>query len=137
MRRAGRFAVSAALGAAAHVGRDGFTHPGRFGARLLPVLDRTAVAGRPLHAVLQYGTSAVAPAVPARWLLRESRRRSTPAAAGGPLPGPVPAPGPRARWAVYGWITPAAAVGTALLGHGALRRLTAGKALARRFGRAA
>ncbi|MFD0527796.1 DUF4184 family protein [Kitasatospora arboriphila] len=45
LRRAGWFAVSAALGAASHVGWDGFTHPGRFGVRLFPVLDRTAVAG--------------------------------------------------------------------------------------------
>ncbi|WP_371478003.1 DUF4184 family protein [Kitasatospora sp. NBC_00315] len=55
-RRAGWFAVSAALGAATHVGWDGFTHEGRCGVRLLPVLDRR-VAGLPLYGVLQHGCS--------------------------------------------------------------------------------
>ncbi|WP_030262084.1 DUF4184 family protein [Streptomyces sp. NRRL B-24484] len=169
LRRTWWFAVSAALGAATHVGWDGFTHPGRFGVRLFPVLDRPVLAGRPLHAVLQYGTSAVALAVLAWWLLRGFRRRAG-LTADGPLPRPVPVLGRRARWAVYAWIVLAAAVGTALrivqwsggpgaepgyelvptvafgslagaglalLCYGALRRLTAGKALARRFDRAA
>ncbi|MFD9129816.1 DUF4184 family protein [Kitasatospora sp. NPDC059571] len=71
---AARFALSAAIGAATHVGWDGFTHPGRFGVRLLPALQTVSVLGRPLYAVLQYGTSAIALAVLARWLLRELRR---------------------------------------------------------------
>jgi hypothetical protein len=53
---AGRFALSAAVGAATHVAWDAFTHGGRAGVRLLPVLDRT-VLGRPLYYDLQFGTS--------------------------------------------------------------------------------
>ncbi|MGW1177800.1 DUF4184 family protein [Kitasatospora sp. NPDC002543] len=53
------FAASAAIGAATHVGWDAFTHGGRLGTRLLPVLDRS-VAGVPLYEALQYGSSALA-----------------------------------------------------------------------------
>lgn len=53
---AGWFAVSAAIGAATHVGWDAFTHHDRAGVRLLPVLDRT-VGGQPLYSLLQYGSS--------------------------------------------------------------------------------
>ncbi|MGW4652544.1 DUF4184 family protein [Kitasatospora sp. NPDC004289] len=52
----GRFVLSAAVGAGTHVLWDSFTHEGRWGVRVLPVLD-TRVAGVPLHTVLQYGTS--------------------------------------------------------------------------------
>ncbi|GAA2782953.1 hypothetical protein GCM10010441_04860 [Kitasatospora paracochleata] len=55
----GWFVLSAALGAATHVGWDSFTHHDRFGVRLLPVLNRT-VAGEPLFSLLQYGSSALA-----------------------------------------------------------------------------
>ena len=71
--RAGWFAVSAAVGAATHVGWDGFTHEGRYGVVLLPVLD-TRVAGLPLYTVLQYGSSAVALGYLARYAAREARR---------------------------------------------------------------
>ncbi|MFC8452809.1 DUF4184 family protein [Kitasatospora sp. NPDC057223] len=67
------FALSAAVGAATHVGWDAFTHPGRAGVRLLPVLDRTA-GGVPLYQFLQYGSSAVALGVLVRYGLRELRR---------------------------------------------------------------
>ncbi|MFF2045175.1 DUF4184 family protein [Kitasatospora sp. NPDC058170] len=53
------FAASAAVGAATHVGWDAFTHEGRLGVSLLPVLERE-VAGLPLYTVLQYGSSALA-----------------------------------------------------------------------------
>ncbi|WP_329172046.1 DUF4184 family protein [Streptomyces sp. NBC_01477] len=53
---AGRFALSAAVGAATHVAWDAFTHGGRLGARLLPALNRT-VLGRPLSYDLQFGSS--------------------------------------------------------------------------------
>ncbi|MFG1810879.1 DUF4184 family protein [Streptomyces sp. NPDC049040] len=53
---AGRFALSAAVGAATHVAWDAFTHGGRAGTRLLPVLNRT-VLGRPLYYDLQFGSS--------------------------------------------------------------------------------
>ncbi|WP_405362552.1 DUF4184 family protein [Kitasatospora sp. NBC_00085] len=66
------FAGSAALGAATHVGWDAFTHEGRLGVTLLPVLDRT-VAGLPLYTVLQYGSSALALAALAGHLGRAAR----------------------------------------------------------------
>ncbi|NUS14249.1 MAG: DUF4184 family protein, partial [Streptomyces sp.] len=44
---AGWFVLSAVAGAATHVVWDAFTHGGRAGVRLLPVLDRT-VLGHPL-----------------------------------------------------------------------------------------
>lgn len=53
---AGRFALSAAVGAATHVAWDAFTHGGRAGVRLLPLLDRE-VLGRPLYYDLQFGSS--------------------------------------------------------------------------------
>ena len=58
-RAAAWFALSAAAGAATHVGWDAFTHGGRLGERLLPVLGST-VHGTPLYSLLQYGFSAVA-----------------------------------------------------------------------------
>ncbi|PYC82145.1 DUF4184 domain-containing protein [Streptomyces tateyamensis] len=78
------FALSAAIGAATHVGWDAFTHPGRAGTRLLPVLQREA-AGVPLATVAQYASSAVALGVLARHLGREL---------GGPEPAAHPAPDP-------------------------------------------
>ncbi|MFE0377487.1 DUF4184 family protein [Streptomyces inhibens] len=56
---AGGFLLSAVLGATTHVVWDAFTHPGRWGTRLIPGLDRT-VAGFPVATYLQYGTSALA-----------------------------------------------------------------------------
>ncbi|GAB7187624.1 DUF4184 family protein [Kitasatospora sp. Ki12] len=63
------FAASAAIGAATHVGWDAFTHGGRLGVRLLPVLDRS-VAGVPLYEALQYGSSALALAAMGGWASR-------------------------------------------------------------------
>ncbi|GJF28952.1 hypothetical protein KNE206_16520 [Kitasatospora sp. NE20-6] len=170
---AGAFAVSAALGAATHVGWDAFTHHDRAGVRLLPVLDRTVIAGQPLYTVLQYGSSAVALCFLARWLVRELRRRAAhPGPGTGPRtgPGPVQPLGRRARTAALGAVAAAAAAGTALridrwsglragaspyeliptvafgslagagaalLGYAIVHRLTGGKGLARRYGRAA
>ncbi|WP_329561876.1 DUF4184 family protein [Kitasatospora sp. NBC_01266] len=71
-QRATAFALSAALGAAGHVGWDAFTHPGRLGGRLLPVLERR-VAGVPLCTALQYGSSALGLAVLGGHLARELR----------------------------------------------------------------
>jgi Domain of unknown function (DUF4184) len=51
------FTASAALGAFTHVGWDSFTHTGRVGERLLPVLRRE-VAGMPVPLALQWSTSA-------------------------------------------------------------------------------
>ncbi|MFE6503907.1 DUF4184 family protein [Kitasatospora sp. NPDC057738] len=66
------FAASAAIGAATHVGWDAFTHGGRLGVRLLPVLDRP-VAGVPLYEVVQYGSSALALAALGGWAVRAVR----------------------------------------------------------------
>ncbi|MEU9080083.1 DUF4184 family protein [Kitasatospora sp. NPDC048538] len=66
---AARFAASAAIGAATHVGWDAFTHEGRLGVRLLPELNRQ-VAGVPLYSALQYGSSALALAAMAGWAAR-------------------------------------------------------------------
>ncbi|MER7756725.1 DUF4184 family protein [Kitasatospora sp. NPDC097643] len=71
-RDAAWFAASAALGAATHVGWDAFTHEGRLGVRLLPVLDRQ-LAGVPLYTALQYGSSALALAAMAGWAVRAAR----------------------------------------------------------------
>ncbi|MFH9353734.1 DUF4184 family protein [Kitasatospora sp. NPDC017646] len=66
------FLASAAVGAATHVGWDAFTHGGRLGVRLLPVLDRK-VAGVPLYEALQYGSSALALAAMGGWAARAVR----------------------------------------------------------------
>ncbi|TXC94356.1 DUF4184 family protein [Streptomyces sp. ISID311] len=55
----GWFLVSAILGAATHVVWDSFTHPGRWGTRLVPGLDQV-VGGIPVCKYVQYGTSALA-----------------------------------------------------------------------------
>lgn len=69
----GWFCVSAALGSLTHVLWDDFTHPGRLGERLLPVLGRP-VAGHPLVQLLQWASSAVALAALAWWGVRLLRR---------------------------------------------------------------
>ncbi|WP_371495672.1 DUF4184 family protein [Kitasatospora sp. NBC_00374] len=107
--RPGWVALSAALGAASHVGWDSFTHPGRAGVRALPALTRT-VGGVPLYTVLQYGTSLVGLALVAR--------HATRAAAGAARPVPRPGPG---RPAAAAALAVAAAAG-------------AGRRLARRRG---
>jgi hypothetical protein len=54
-----RWYVCAALGALTHVVWDAFTHVGRWGVRLFPVLERP-MRGLPLYTYAQYGSSAVA-----------------------------------------------------------------------------
>ncbi|MFJ8676667.1 DUF4184 family protein [Streptomyces sp. NPDC093589] len=82
--QAGRFYVSAVLGAATHVVWDAFTHAGRWGTRLVPGLDRT-VGGLPASMYLQYGTSALALAA-IGWFLWSALRggRGVRAAQAGP-----------------------------------------------------
>ncbi|MFF8368085.1 DUF4184 family protein [Streptomyces lydicus] len=70
---AGRFVLSAVLGAATHVVWDAFTHPGRWGTRLVPGLGGTA-GGLPVSTYLQYGTSVVA-SVAMVWFLWSALRR--------------------------------------------------------------
>ncbi|MEU5237076.1 DUF4184 family protein [Streptomyces lydicus] len=70
---AGRFVLSAVLGAATHVAWDAFTHPGRWGTRLVPGLGGTA-GGLPVSTYLQYGTSVVA-SVAMVWFVWSALRR--------------------------------------------------------------
>ncbi|MFE2162490.1 DUF4184 family protein [Streptomyces lydicus] len=70
---AGRFVLSAVLGAATHVVWDAFTHPGRWGTRLIPGLGGTA-GGLPVSTYLQYGTSVVA-SMAMVWFLWSALRR--------------------------------------------------------------
>ncbi|MFG2831497.1 DUF4184 family protein [Streptomyces sp. NPDC048434] len=88
----GRFLLSAVLGAASHVVWDAFTHPGRWGTRLVPGLDGMA-GGLPVCTYLQYGTSALALAAMGGFLwsaLRGAASGGAPAA-GPSVPGAVPA----------------------------------------------
>ncbi|MGA5320702.1 DUF4184 family protein [Streptomyces seoulensis] len=64
--------VSAVLGGVTHVVWDAFTHHDRWGTRLVPVLARV-MAGIPLFQWLQYGTSALAAAGIAVFLVRALR----------------------------------------------------------------
>ncbi|MCF3148351.1 DUF4184 family protein [Streptomyces platensis] len=86
----GWFVVSAVLGAATHVVWDAFTHPGRWGTRLVPALNQV-VGGLPLSTYVQYGTSALALAAMGAFgwpILR--RRDGGGAAAGASAPVAVP-----------------------------------------------
>ncbi|MCZ4121210.1 DUF4184 family protein [Streptomyces sp. H39-S7] len=83
-RAAGWFWLSATIGAATHVGWDAFTHHGRWGVRMLPVLD-TVVHEEPLYQWLQYGSSAAALLVLAAFTVRALR-----AAPQGPPPARLP-----------------------------------------------
>ncbi|MFF3544531.1 DUF4184 family protein [Streptomyces platensis] len=86
----GWFAVSAVLGAVTHVVWDAFTHPGRWGTRLVPGLDRV-VGGLPLYTYLQYGTSALALAAMGAFVWPVLRRRDGGgAAAAESVPAAVP-----------------------------------------------
>ncbi|WP_327287020.1 DUF4184 family protein [Streptomyces sp. NBC_01198] len=102
---AGRFALSAAVGAATHVAWDAFTHGGRLGARLLPVLNRT-VLGRPLYYDLQFGSSVLGLGVVGWYVARTLRavRPQTP---------PRPRLSARARVAATTLVGAAAAAGAA------------------------
>ncbi|MGW3009750.1 DUF4184 family protein [Streptomyces sp. NPDC001219] len=84
----GGFLVSAVLGAATHVVWDAFTHPGRWGTRLVPGLDRV-VGGLPVYTYVQYGTSALALAGMAAFVWPVLRGRGATAAAAAP-PAAVP-----------------------------------------------
>ncbi|MGW9431393.1 DUF4184 family protein [Streptomyces decoyicus] len=89
---AGWFLVSAVLGAATHVVWDAFTHPGRWGTRLVPGLDRV-VGGLPVYTYVQYGTSALALAAMGAFVWQVLRGRGGtggPTAAGAPAPVAVP-----------------------------------------------
>ncbi|MFD7664121.1 DUF4184 family protein [Streptomyces sp. NPDC059788] len=78
------FYVSAVLGALTHTVWDAFTHPGRWGTRLIPVLNEV-VGGFPLCMYVQYGTSALALAAMG-WFLWTALRRAPDAPAPAGLP---------------------------------------------------
>ncbi|MFE1751427.1 DUF4184 family protein [Streptomyces anandii] len=99
--------VSAALGALTHVVWDAFTHPGRWGVRLLPVLGRQ-VAGAPVYWLVQYGSSVVAALVLAGFVVHALRRAR---AAGGPTGLPRSSAGD--RWWAAAALAGSAAVGAA------------------------
>ncbi|WP_411084259.1 DUF4184 family protein [Streptomyces sp. cmx-18-6] len=90
------FGSSAALGAATHVIWDAFTHHSRWGTELLPFLNRS-FGGFPGYQIAQYGSSALALAVLAHFVVTGLRR--TPAA---PAPQAVPELGRRERWGALG-----------------------------------
>ncbi|MFJ9697550.1 DUF4184 family protein [Kitasatospora sp. NPDC101183] len=98
----GWFAASAAIGAATHVGWDAFTHGGRLGTRLLPVLERR-VAGVPLYEAAQYGSSALALAAMGGWAARAVRAA--------PPVTPALRPGPGVRRAAVAALGAATAAG--------------------------
>ncbi|MFH8406224.1 DUF4184 family protein [Streptomyces sp. NPDC018019] len=81
------FYVSAVLGALTHTVWDAFTHPGRWGTRLIPVLNEV-VGGFPLCTYVQYGTSALALGVIGWFLWTAWRRAPEPMAPAG-LPAPA------------------------------------------------
>ncbi|MFE7464257.1 DUF4184 family protein [Streptomyces sp. NPDC057499] len=93
VRAAGWFVLSAVVGSATHVVWDAFTHHGRWGVRLVPVLGGSA-GGFPVFQLVQYGSSAVALAV-LGWFTVSGLRR----AGAAPVPPSVPVLGRRGRWA--------------------------------------
>lgn len=86
------FVVSAVLGAATHVVWDAFTHHGRWGTRLVPVLGEQA-GGFGVFQIVQYGSSAVALTVLAWFTVSGLRRAGAP-----PAPSCVPVLVRRDRW---------------------------------------
>lgn len=78
------FVLSAAIGAGTHVVWDAFTHHDRWGTELVPVLDRS-IGGFPVFQLVQYGSSAVALVVLARFTY-SGLRRTVPV----PVPESVP-----------------------------------------------
>ncbi|ACU72545.1 conserved hypothetical protein [Catenulispora acidiphila DSM 44928] len=68
------FVLSAVIGTVTHVVWDGFTHPGRFGVRLFPVLQNARVLGEPPYVLLQYGCSVLGVGALGFWTVREMRR---------------------------------------------------------------
>ncbi|WP_329188492.1 DUF4184 family protein [Actinacidiphila glaucinigra] len=117
-RSVAAFWLSAVAGATTHVVWDAFTHPGRWGVRLLPVLDHQ-VHGTALHKYVQYGSSALALAVLGWYGLRALRAASDPAEK---RPSPVPRLSHRTRrlaLAVLGATTAAGAAVRAEQWYGA------------------
>jgi hypothetical protein len=68
------FVLSALIGTVTHVAWDGFTHPGRFGVRLFPVLQTARVLDEPPYVLLQYGCSVLGVGALGFWTFQEMRR---------------------------------------------------------------
>ena len=68
------FVLSAIIGTVTHVAWDGFTHPGRFGVRLFPVLQTARILDEPPYVLLQYGCSVLGVGALGFWTVREMRR---------------------------------------------------------------
>lgn len=75
-RLSGRLLAGLVAGTASHVIWDSFTHPGRRGTRLVPLLGRSIV-GRPIAAWLQEASSVAALAVLAGAAVRHARSTPT------------------------------------------------------------
>ena len=99
------FALSAIIGTVTHVAWDGFTHPGRFGVRLIPPLHTARILGEPPYVLLQYGCSALGVAALGLWTIREMRRIAQ--------SGTTTAPPPGNRRLALSLITVSATLGTA------------------------
>ncbi|WP_069172345.1 DUF4184 family protein [Streptomyces griseus] len=78
------FVLSAVIGSGTHVVWDAFTHHGRWGTELIPVLGRS-VGGHPVFQLVQYGSSAVGLSVLV-WFTRAGLRQA------GPVPPPPSVP---------------------------------------------
>lgn len=68
------FVLSAVIGTVTHVAWDGFTHPGRFGVRLFPVLQTARILDEPPYVLLQYGCSVLGVGALGFWTVQEMRR---------------------------------------------------------------
>ena len=99
------FVLSAIIGTVTHVAWDGFTHPGRFGVRLFPVLQTARILDEPPYVLLQYGCSVLGVGALGFWTLREMRRAAR--------SGTSTAPPAGNRRLAFSLITVSAVLGTA------------------------
>ncbi|MFF7329312.1 DUF4184 family protein [Streptomyces sp. NPDC008150] len=106
--------ASAALGSLTHVVWDAFTHPGRWGTRLVPRLA-APLAGVPLYRLVQYGSSALAAVLIVLFAARALRR----AAPRGAVPGPSARRRGYAVAVIAGCVTAGAAERAVRWRHGA------------------
>lgn len=97
------FVLSAVIGTVTHVAWDDFTHPGRLGVRLFPVLQTARVLGEPPYVLLQYGCSVSGIAALGLRTIKEMQAAS----------GTNTAPPPGNRRLAFSLITLSAALGTA------------------------
>lgn len=99
------FVLSAVIGTVTHVVWDDFTHPGRVGVRLIPVLQKARILGEPPYVLLQYACSVLGVGLLGFWTVREMRRIAR--------LGTSTAPPAGNRRLAFGLIAVSAALGTA------------------------